>query len=155
MPYKFMKTSLIVLPLAVMLVLYVWNVKDYIGIYEDLIQLVLLATATIYIPTLLDGKKPLAFKWLALISAGICAFSVGLFVLTKPAYTTKEASQMLIDSGYSSIAINEDEHTGRIDEKSNFFVSKGYLYVCRKDVEGKEVERVLFNPQTGTWSVVE
>ncbi len=150
---KAVKALLVGLPIAAFLIMFFINTASYMGVYEDIVQVVLLAVGAIFVPTLLGENSRLADKWVIIIGVAMCVVSVGLFLLTKPAYTTRQASQLLLDAGYESITVPSGKHIQSIDDGKTFFVNDGYVYTCT-DADG-ESETVLFNPQTGSWSAIE
>ncbi len=153
MQNKVARALLVGLPIAAFLIMFFINTANYMGVYEDIVQVVLLAVSAIFLPSLLGENSRLPDKWVSVIGVAMCAVSVGLFLLTKPAYTTKQASQLLLDSGYKSITVPAGKHIQSIDDGKTFFVNDGYVYTCT-DADGQS-ETVLFNPQTGDWSVIE
>ncbi|MBQ8717666.1 MAG: hypothetical protein IJY66_00165 [Clostridia bacterium] len=153
MQNKATRALLVGLPIAAFLIMFFINTANYMGVYEDIVQVVLLAVSAIFLPSLLGENSRLPDKWVSVIGVAMCAVSVGLFLLTKPAYTTKQASQLLLDSGYKSITVPAGKHIESIDDGKTFFVNDGYVYTCT-DADGQS-ETVLFNPQTGSWSVIE
>ena len=153
MQNKATRALLVGLPIAAFLIMFFINTANYMGVYEDIVQVVLLAVSAIFLPSLLGENSRLPDKWVSVIGVAMCAVSVGLFLLTKPAYTTKQASQLLLDSGYKSITVPAGKHIQSIDDGKTFFVNDGYVYTCT-DADGQS-ETVLFNPQTGDWSVIE
>ena len=153
MQNKATRALLVGLPIAAFLIMFFINTANYMGVYEDIVQVVLLAVSAIFLPSLLGENSRLPDKWVSVIGVAMCAVSVGLFLLTKPAYTTKQASQLLLDSGYKSITVPAGKHIESIDDGKTFFVNDGYVYTCT-DADGQS-ETVLFNPQTGDWSVIE
>ena len=153
MQNKATRALLVGLPIAAFLIMFFINTANYMGVYEDIVQVVLLAIGAIFLPSLLGENSRLPDKWVSVIGVAMCAVSVGLFLLTKPAYTTKQASQQLLDSGYRSITVPAGKHIQSIDDGKTFFVNDGYVYSCT-DADGQS-ETVLFNPQTGSWSVIE
>ena len=153
MQNKATRALLVGLPIAAFLIMFFINTANYMGVYEDIVQVVLLAIGAIFLPSLLGENSRLPDKWVSVLGVAMCAVSVGLFLLTKPAYTTKQASQLLLDSGYKSITVPAGKHIQSIDDGKTFFVNDGYVYSCT-DADGQS-ETVLFNPQTGSWSVIE
>lgn len=150
---KAIRAILVGVPIAAFLIMFFINTSQYMGVYEDIVQVVLLAIGAIFVPSLLGENSRLADKWVTVIGIAMCVVSVGLFLLTKPAYTTKQASQQLLDSGYRSITVPAGKHIQSIDDGKTFFVNDGYVYTCT-DADGQS-ETVLFNPQTGDWSIIE
>ena len=153
MQNKATRALLVGLPIAAFLIMFFINTANYMGVYEDIVQVVLLAVSAIFLPSLLGENSRLPDKWVSVIGVAMCAVSVGLFLLTKPAYTTKQASQLLLDSGYKSITVPAGKHIQSIDDGKTFFVNDGYVYTCT-DADGQS-ETILFNPQTGDWSIIE
>ena len=133
MQNKATRALLVGLPIAAFLIMFFINTANYMGVYEDIVQVVLLAVSAIFLPSLLGENSRLPDKWVSVIGVAMCAVSVGLFLLTKPAYTTKQASQLLLDSGYKSITVPAGKHIESIDDGKKFFVNDVYVYTCTDD----------------------
>lgn len=146
---KSKRVALIALPLIAFLAVFWLNLSEYMGLYDDLVGVVLVATAAISLPAQLGNEK-IKFGLLMAISAALSAAAVLLFVFFKPAVSTKEASALLLSDGYVAIEIAEGQRTYPIED-GNFFVKDGYRYLCTTE-DGKQ-EVVCVHPFSGERTV--
>ncbi|MBQ1210857.1 MAG: hypothetical protein IIX68_03540, partial [Clostridia bacterium] len=86
---KSKRVALIALPLIAFLAVFWLNLSEYMGLYDDLVGVVLVATAAISLPAQIGNEK-IKFGLLMAISAALSAAAVLLFVFFKPAVSTKE-----------------------------------------------------------------
>lgn len=152
MSNKVKRTLLVAIPVIAFAVIFLINLSSYMGLYDDIVSVVLLASAAVILPT--QAEKPKArFGWLLAISLAVTVAAVGLFALCKPAVSTKQASALLLEAGYTEIGIAEGQRTYPLEEGGNWFVTKGYQYIAAK--EGGEPETVRVHPFTGELTVIE
>ena len=144
------RVLLIAVPLVAFVAIFWINLSKYMGLYDELIGVALLATAAITLPAQLGNEKA-RFGVLMGLSVGLSAAALLLFFLFKPAVSTKQAAALLLEDGYTEIGIAEGDRTYSLDD-GNFFVDKGYQYQCTTE-DGKTVV-VRVHPHSGERTVV-
>ena len=124
------------------------NARFFLGVYQDLVNLLLAAVGLGAV--LANGKgaevsrrRRTAVIWLI---TGI--LSVAVFMLYRPAYTVTAAVRTLEVAGFRNVCVNESyAHIG-LSGSTNLLVTSGYVFSC-DGKDGKSV--VVFDPVNGVW----
>ncbi|MBP3936247.1 MAG: hypothetical protein IK954_01525 [Clostridia bacterium] len=149
---KSKRILLVAIPVIAFVILFLVNLSSYMGLYDDIVSVVLLASVAVILPAQVEQPKA-RFGWLLALSLTVTVAAVGLFALCKPAVSTKQASALLLEAGYTEIGITEGQRTYPLEEGGNWFVNKGYQYTASK--EDGEPETVRVHPFTGELTVIE
>lgn len=149
---KAKRSILIAIPVIAFLLIFLTNLSSYMGLYDDLASIILLAVAAVILPAQAADEKR-RFGWLLTFSLVLSVAAAGLFFLFKPTVSTKQAAASLLEAGYTEIGIAEGQRTYPLEDGGNWFVTKGYQYIGV--TEDGETVTVRVHPFTGELTVVD